>query len=55
MVEFGKDHSWNDETLHTYLENPKAMVPGTKMAFVGLKKQDDRDDVIAYLEQFSGQ
>lgn len=53
MEEFGKDHVWDDETLHTYLEKPKDVVKGTKMAFVGLKKEDDRDDVIAYLKQFS--
>ena len=53
MKEFGQDHVWDDATLHTYLEDPKAMVPGTKMAFVGLKKQEDRDNVIAYLKQFS--
>ena len=53
MEEFGKDHVWDDETLHTYLEKPKDVVKGTKMAFVGLKKEKDRDDVIAYLKQFS--
>ena len=44
---------WNDETLHEYLEKPKAMIKKTKMAFAGLKKEADRDDVIAYLLQFS--
>jgi cytochrome c len=42
---------WNDETLHKYLEKPKDVVPGTKMAFPGLKEGQDRDDVIAYLKQ----
>jgi cytochrome c len=42
---------WTSETLHTYLENPKAMIPGTKMTFAGLKKVDDRDAVITYMEQ----
>ena len=38
MVEAGEGGLvWNDETLHAYLENPKAMVPGTKMVFAGLK------------------
>ncbi|MER9611689.1 cytochrome c family protein, partial [Mesorhizobium sp. M0312] len=32
---------------------PKAMVKGTKMAFVGLKKDEDIANVIAYLKQFS--
>lgn len=44
---------WNAETLAKYLENPKDMVEGSKMAFAGLKKPEERDDVIAYLLQFS--
>jgi cytochrome c len=42
---------WGDDTLHKYLEKPKDLVPGTKMAFPGLKQAQDRDDVIAYLKQ----
>ena len=45
---------WDEETLRHYLEDPKAAVPGTKMIFVGLKKPEDRDDVIAYLKQATG-
>ena len=41
---------WGDEILHKYLEKPKDVVPGTKMAFPGLKEAQDRDDVIAYLK-----
>jgi cytochrome c len=44
---------WNDETLDAYLENPRKYVKGTKMAFGGLKKEDDRLNVIAYLKSFS--
>jgi cytochrome c len=44
---------WNDETLAEYLRGPKAMVKGTKMAFAGLKKDDEIANVIAYLKQFS--
>ena len=43
--------TWGDEILHKYLEKPKDVVPGTKMAFPGLKEAQDRDDVIAYLKQ----
>jgi cytochrome c len=53
MEEFAADHVWDEETLNAYLEKPKDVVSGTKMAFVGLKKPEDRDDVIAYLKQFS--
>jgi cytochrome c len=42
---------WTAETLATYLESPKAMVPGTKMAFSGLRKPNERDAVIAYIVQ----
>jgi cytochrome c2 len=38
--------------LKEYLKNPRAKVPGTKMIFPGLPKDEDIDDVIAYLEQF---
>lgn len=41
--------TWDDPTLHAYLEAPAKVVAGTKMAFPGLKVEKDRDDVIAYL------
>ena len=40
---------WDVATLTASLPNPKAMVPGTKMAFAGLKKPEDVQNVIAYL------
>jgi cytochrome c len=43
------DVTWDTETLDKYLTDPKAMVPGTKMAFPGLPNADDRANVIAYL------
>ncbi|KAI7860976.1 cytochrome c-like domain-containing protein [Circinella umbellata] len=42
---------WNDETLFDYLENPKKYIPGTKMAFAGFKKPQDRADVVAFLKE----
>lgn len=44
---------WNDETIDTYLTKPRAMIKGTKMAFAGLKKDEDRVNVIAYLKTFA--
>lgn len=43
--------TWNKDTLFEYLENPKKYIPGTKMVFAGLKKPNERADLIAYLEQ----
>lgn len=40
---------WTPETLDRYLQNPRKVVPGTKMAFAGLPKESDRANVIAYL------
>jgi cytochrome c len=42
--------TWDEEKLNAYLENPKAIVARTKMAFSGLKKEDERKDLIAYLK-----
>ena len=44
------DHTWNAQTLDTYLADPRASVPGTKMIFPGIKDEKERQDVIAYLE-----
>ena len=41
---------WSAETLETYLKDPRAVVAGTKMSFPGVKKDDERADLIAYLE-----
>lgn len=44
---------WDLERLDAYLENPKALVSGTRMSFRGLKDPHDRQDVLAYLRDFS--
>ena len=45
---------WTEDIMFKYLEAPLAFMPGTKMAFAGLKDPQDRKDVIAYLKTFSG-
>jgi len=46
--------TWDEATLNKYLTNPRKLVPGTRMIFVGLPKEPDRLDVIAYLKQAGG-
>lgn len=53
MVTFGETHTWDYATLDVYLANPKAEVPGNKMAFAGVKKPEDRANLIAYLRSLS--
>lgn len=43
--------TWNEQTLFEYLENPKKYIPGTKMVFAGIKKVEERNNVIAYLKK----
>ncbi|WP_353472869.1 cytochrome c family protein [Salipiger sp. H15] len=45
---------WTPENLFHFLENPKGVAPGTAMSFAGLKKAEDRVNVIAYLESLGG-
>ena len=42
---------WTPETLSQYLANPKKYVPGNRMPFPGLKKESDRENLMAYLQQ----
>ena len=44
---------WTFDDLNHYLVNPRGMVPGTSMAFIGLSKPNERADVIAYLNSLS--
>ena len=44
---------WTLETLDAYIDNPKALVSGTRMSFRGIKDPQDRHDVLAYLRIFS--
>ena len=45
---------WTEENLMKYLAGPAAFMPGNKMAYAGLKDENDRKDVIAYLKKAGG-
>jgi cytochrome c len=44
---------WDTETLHVYIENPRALVTGTRMAFRGIDDPEARADLLAYLRTFT--
>jgi cytochrome c len=43
--------TWDEQTIAEYLADPRGYIKGNRMAFVGLKNQQDIADVIAYLKQ----
>ena len=45
---------WDEASIAAFLAAPKKYIKGTKMGFVGLKKQDDIDNIIAYIKAKSG-
>lgn len=45
-----RNFTWTPETLDAWLKSPRAMVPGTKMPFIGYKAAEKRAAVIAYLK-----
>ncbi len=54
LVRAGNDGlNWDLESLNVYIENPKALVSDTRMSFRGIKDQEDRNDLLAYLRAFS--
>lgn len=44
---------WDEASLHKWLENPRAMVPGNRMSFPGIKDAAKRQEIIDYLKQQS--
>ncbi|MBU2364989.1 MAG: cytochrome c family protein, partial [Alphaproteobacteria bacterium] len=55
MTEFGgKQAAWDYDHLYEFLKGPQKYIPGTKMTFVGIKKPDERVNLIAYLKSQGG-
>ncbi|RME17384.1 MAG: cytochrome c family protein [Alphaproteobacteria bacterium] len=50
----GLGGEWTPERLNEWLTSPKAYAPGNKMTFAGLKKPQDRANLIAYLATIGG-
>ncbi len=44
--------TWDKETFLKYIKDPKAFMPGNKMAFAGVKDEADAADLFAYISQF---
>jgi len=44
--------AWTPEALDGFLANPKQYAPGTAMSFIGLKKAEDRANLVAYMQSF---
>jgi cytochrome c len=42
---------WDDDTIRKYVTNPKDFIPGNKMAFPGIKDENEVSDLLAYLRQ----
>lgn len=43
--------TWEEEALAKYLRDPRAFLPGNKMAFPGIKDDTELADLLAYLKQ----
>jgi cytochrome c len=44
--------TWNEETFKDYIKDPRAKMPGTKMAFSGIQDEKEATDLWTYLKQF---
>jgi cytochrome c len=47
--------TWKDDTFHEYIKNPMQKIPGTRMAFAGVKDEKEVDSLWAYLKQFDAE
>jgi len=46
----GLDGAWTLDQLSAWIENPREFAPGNRMGFAGLKDEQDRADLMAYLQ-----
>ena len=44
--------TWNKDQFLEYIKDPKAKIPGTKMAFAGIKNEKEANDLWAYISQY---
>lgn len=44
---------WEPDVFAEYIKNPRSFIPGTSMAFAGLKRDKEIEDITAYLAQFN--
>ncbi len=51
----GSGITWSEGHLAQYVTNPKTYVPGNKMVFAGIKKDQEKADLIAYIKEASSQ
>ncbi len=49
------DIIWTDENLDAYIASPRTFIKGNRMSFVGIKNEDERRALIAYLKAETGQ
>ena len=42
--------TWDDEAIDKYITDPKGFMPGNKMVYAGLKKEEERKEIITYLK-----
>lgn len=48
----GSGLTWDEATFREYIKDPKAKIPGTKMAFAGVKDPKQIEDLLAFLKQY---
>jgi cytochrome c len=46
----GSGVTWDEETIAKYVKEPKEFIAGNKMAFVGIKKEDEIEDLLAFIQ-----